>query len=132
MAIKLEVMEPKKEKDIHISVVSPVYKAELIVDELIKRLTNELSKITDKYEIILVEDGGPDNSWGKIEAQCKQDKHITGIKLSRNFGQHRAITAGLDYCTGEWIIVMDCDLQDRPEEIPNLYKKAKENTYNIS
>ena len=126
MAIKLEVMEPKKEKDIHISVVSPVYKAELIVDELIKRLTNELSKITDKYEIILVEDGGPDNSWGKIEAQCKQDKHITGIKLSRNFGQHRAITAGLDYCTGEWIIVMDCDLQDRPEEIPNLYKKAKE------
>ena len=114
------------QQDIHISVVSPVYKAELIVDELVKRLTTELSQITDNYEILLVEDGGPDNSWQKIEEHCKKDKHIVGIKLSRNFGQHHAITAGLDHCKGEWVIVMDCDLQDRPEEIGNLFKKAQE------
>ena len=113
-------------QDVHISVVSPVYKAELIVDELVKRLTEQLIKITDSYEIVLVEDCGPDNSWKKIEEQCKKDSHIVGIKLSRNFGQHHAITAGLDNCRGEWVIVMDCDLQDRPEEIPNLYNKAIE------
>ena len=61
---------------------------------------------------------------------CNRDKRIKGIKLSRNFGQHHAITAGLDACTGQWIIVMDCDLQDRPEEIPNLYK-AVINGYDI-
>jgi len=112
--------------NILISVVSPVYKAELIVDELVIRLTTELKKITNDYEIILVEDCGPDNSWGKIAENCKNDDHITGIKLSRNFGQHHAITAGLDHCSGEWVIVMDCDLQDRPEEIVNLLNKAKE------
>ena len=113
-------------QNVHISIVSPVYKAELIVDELVKRITEQLIKITDNYEIILVEDCGPDNSWKKIEEQCKKDSHIVGIKLSRNFGQHHAITAGLDHCRGEWVIVMDCDLQDRPEEIPNLYNKAIE------
>ena len=57
---------------------------------------------------------------------AKKDKRVKGINLSRNFGQHYAITAGLDHCSGEWIVVMDCDLQDRPEEIPNLYNKAME------
>lgn len=114
------------QSDIHISIISPVYRAELIVDELVKRITAAVTTITDSYEIILVEDCGPDNSWGKIEECCKNDSHITGIKLSRNFGQHHAITAGLDNCRGAWIVVMDCDLQDRPEEIPNLYNKAKE------
>ena len=113
-------------RNVHISIVSPVYKAELIVPELVKRLTNELVKITDSYEIVLVEDCGPDNSWGKIVEECEKDSHIIGIKLSRNFGQHHAITAGLDNCNGEWVVVMDCDLQDRPEEIVNLYKKAIE------
>ena len=113
-------------QSVHISIISPVYKAEFIVDELVKRITSEVIKITDSYEIVLVEDCGPDNAWGKIEGQCARDPHVVGIKLSRNFGQHHAITAGLDHCKGEWIVVMDCDLQDRPEEIPNLYKKALE------
>jgi len=117
-------MEPA-DKNIHISVVSPVYKAEAIVDELVKRLTNELSKITNDYEIILVEDCGPDNSWGKIAENCKKNSHVKGIKLSKNFGQHHAITAGLDNAKGVWVIVMDCDLQDRPEEIPKLYAEAQ-------
>jgi glycosyltransferase involved in cell wall biosynthesis len=113
------------DKKIHISVVSPVYRAELIVDELVKRLAIELSKITDNYEIILVEDCGPDNSWAKIVENCNKDPRVKGIKLSKNFGQHHAITAGLDNATGDWVVVMDCDLQDRPEEIPKLYAEGQ-------
>jgi len=117
-------MEFNGEK-VHISVVSPVYKAELIIDELVSCLTDELSKITEAYEIILVEDCGPDNSWAKIIENCKRDARVKGIKLSKNFGQHHAITAGLDKANGDWVIIMDCDLQDRPEEIPKLYAEAQ-------
>lgn len=78
------------------------------------------------FEIILVDDYSPDRSWEKIEELSLIHPEIKGIKLSRNFGQHYAITAGLDQASGEWIVVMDCDLQDRPEEIPNLLQKAKE------
>ncbi len=109
-----------------LSVVSPVYKAEKIVDELTRRIQEAVSGITNDYEIILVEDGSADAGWQKIEAQSVLDNRVKGIKLSRNFGQHNAITAGLDHCKGEWVVVMDCDLQDRPEEIPRLYKKALE------
>ena len=109
-----------------ISIVSPVYKAENIVADLIKRVVIEVSKITDDFELILVEDGSPDKVWQKIEQQCQLDKRIIGIKLSRNFGQHYAITAGLDFASGDWIVVMDCDLQDQPEEIVKLLSKAQE------
>jgi len=107
-----------------ISVVIPVYKAENIVDELLQRLNYELEHITKDYEIILINDGSPDDSWGKILTHCTNDQHIKGVLLSRNFGQHHAITAGLDMSTGKWIVVMDCDLQDRPEEINKLYNEA--------
>jgi dolichol-phosphate mannosyltransferase len=107
-----------------LTIVSPVYQAEDIVDELLGRIHKSVSGITQNYEVILVEDGSKDNSWNKIEKHCKRDNRIKGIKLSRNFGQHNAITAGLDHCKGDWIIVMDCDLQDQPEEIPNLYAEA--------
>ena len=108
-----------------ISVVIPVYKARNIVPELIKRLNKSIS-FTEDYEIILIEDGCPENSWLEIEKQCEKDKRVKGIKLSRNFGQHYAITAGLEACKGFWVVVMDCDLQDQPEEIKNLYRKALE------
>ncbi len=98
----------------YLSVVSPVYKAGNIVDELVRRIIAEAEKITDRYEIVLVEDGSPDHSWQKIEENCRQNSKIRGIKLSRNFGQHFAITAGLDYAEGDYVVVMDCDLQDDP------------------
>jgi len=110
----------------HISIVSPVYRAEKIVSELVRQLHENLSKITDNYEIILVNDSSPDNSWEAIIGECSKDQRVKGLNLSRNFGQHYAITAGLAYAKGEWVVVMDCDLQDRPDEIPNLYNKAKE------
>ena len=109
-----------------ISVVSPVYRGEKTVADLVSRNVESVSIITDDYEIILVNDASPDNSWQAIEQECKKNPRVKGLNLSRNFGQHYAITAGLTYANGEWIVVMDCDLQDRPEEIPNLYKKAQE------
>lgn len=107
-----------------LSVVSPVYRAERIIDELVKRIIDSVQTFTADFEIILVEDGSPDESWKKIEENCKRDSRVKGIKLSRNFGQHHAITAGLDQSKGDWIIVMDCDLQDQPEEIVKLYTEA--------
>lgn len=109
-----------------LSIISPVYNAALILEELVKRIGDSLAQITTDYEIILVEDCSPDHSWKVIEALASKNLHVKGIKLSRNFGQHYAITAGLDLATGDWVVVMDCDLQDRPEEIPALYNKALE------
>ena len=109
-----------------ISIVSPVYRGEKMVEELVHRNVESLGTITDDYEIILVNDASPDDSWDEILKQCKQNPKVKGINLSRNFGQHYAITAGLANTSGQWVVVMDCDLQDRPEEIPNLYNKALE------
>lgn len=110
----------------HISIVSPVYRGEKSVSELVGRNVESVSSITDNYEIILVNDASPDNSWAEIVKQCERNPKVKGINLSRNFGQHYAITAGLHFAKGEWVVVMDCDLQDRPEEVPNLYRKAQE------
>lgn len=114
------------EENIHISIISPVYRTENIIGELLKQLHENLQAITDNYEIILVNDASPDNSWTEILKEGEKDKRVKGINLSRNFGQHYAITAGLSFASGEWIVVMDSDLQDRPDEIPNLYTKAQE------
>ena len=110
----------------HISIVSPVYRGEKMVAELVRRNVESVSTITDDYEIILVNDASPDNSWEEILKRCASNPKVKGINLSRNFGQHYAITAGLHYAKGDWVVVMDCDLQDRPEEIPSLYRKAME------
>lgn len=109
-----------------LSIISPIYKGEKMLEELVSRIEKSVETFTKDYEIILVNDSSPDNSWNKILEVCSKDSKVKGINLSRNFGQHYAITAGLSESKGEWIVVMDCDLQDRPEEIPNLYRKAQE------
>jgi glycosyltransferase involved in cell wall biosynthesis len=110
----------------HISIVIPVYKAEECIRELYRRLTKVLEEMAVTYEILLVEDFGGDQSWNIIEELSVQDSRVRGFQFCRNFGQHYGITAGLDHCRGDWVVVMDCDLQDRPEEIPRLYQKALE------
>jgi dolichol-phosphate mannosyltransferase len=110
----------------HISIVIPVYKAEDCLQVLYDRLRASLEIINSDFEIILVEDCGGDRSWEIICELAKSDPRVKGIQFSRNFGQHYGITAGLDHCDGDWVVVMDCDLQDRPEEIPRLYEKAQE------
>ena len=112
--------------EIEISIVSPVFRAETIIDNLVERIVSSVTKLTDSYEIILVEDCGPDNSWKKIQENCKKYPQVQGIKLSRNYGQQHAIQAGLDASTGKYVITMDCDLQDQPEEIEKLLSKSKE------
>ena len=109
-----------------ISVVIPVYGCRAALPELHKRLCDSLGQITSEFEIILVDDCCPQNSWVEIKKICESDTRVVGIHLSRNFGQIRAITAGLDHAKGDWIVVMDCDLQDRPEAIIELYNKAQE------
>ena len=110
----------------HISVVIPVYRAESCLEELYRRLKTALEPLTADFEIMLVEDCGGDRSWPLIVELAQRDPRVKGIQFSRNFGQHYGITAGLDRCNGDWVVVMDCDLQDRPEEIPRLYAKAQE------
>lgn len=108
-----------------LSIVSPVYHGEPLVHELVTRLVATLTDITENFEIILVNDASPDKSWEKILEETSKDTRVKGVNLSRNFGQHYAISAGLSLVKGEWIIVMDCDLQDVPEEIPKLYSEVK-------
>ena len=109
-----------------ISVVTPVYKCAGSIEELYSRLSLVLPRFDENYEIIFVNDGSPDDAWEKICVLGNKDKKVKGVNLSRNFGQHYAITAGLDHAQGEWVVVMDCDLQDQPEEIIKLYEKTKE------
>jgi len=111
---------------VHISVVTPVYECGNSLKKLYERLENSLSQITNSFEIIMVNDASPDNAWETIKLLSEKDTRVKGINLSRNFGQHMAITAGLDFTQGEWVVVMDCDLQDQPEEILKLYNKAQE------
>ncbi len=110
----------------HISVVTPVYGCAKALPELYERLVETLSTITENFDIIMVNDQSPDEAWHVIMQLAAKDPRVKGINLSRNFGQHKAITAGLDYADGEWVVVMDCDLQDQPEEILKLYNKARE------
>jgi len=109
-----------------ISIISPVYKADDCILELYNRLVSNAEKITENFEIILVEDGGGDNSWEIIKQISVSDSRVKGIKLSRNFGVHHAITAGLDIASGDWTFVIECDLQSPPEKMLDLYKKALE------
>ena len=108
-----------------LSVVSPVYRANATVAELVRRIVAATEPITPHFEIILVDDRSPDDSWARIVEAAAREPRVRGVRLSRNFGQHPAITAGLDRCRGEWVVVMDCDLQDRPEEIPALLAAAR-------
>lgn len=118
---------PVKNQITMFSVVIPVYRGSPYLQELCLRLCSTLTRLGGDYEIILINDASPDNSWDIIQQLTIADKRIQGIELSRNFGQHNAITAGLQASSGEWIVVMDCDLQDCPEEIEVLYNAIKSN-----
>ncbi len=109
-----------------LSIVSPVYRAEAIIDEFVRAVKHALENVTSNFEIVLVEDGGGDGSWASIAAACAADPRVKGIKLTRNFGQHQAITAGLEHARGKWVAVMDCDLQDDPQFLGDLFTKARE------
>ena len=109
-----------------LSIVSPIYHGEKMLDELVRRIHAAIQPLTDDYEIVLVNDCSPDDSWNRIIDICANDKKVKGINLSRNFGQPYAITAGLTYAKGNYVAVIDCDLQNKPEDLPAMYRKALE------
>jgi dolichol-phosphate mannosyltransferase len=109
-----------------ISVVIPVYNCASCLRALHERLTATLSALTPDYEIVLVDDRSRDGAWDILTTLAREDRRLRVVRLSRNFGQHAAITAGLTRSRGAWTVVMDCDLQEPPEEIARLYAKAQE------
>lgn len=113
-------------KNLTLSVITPVYNSELILPELITRLTENLEKITNNYEIILVNDGSRDKSWQVISELSNKYQQVRGINLMRNYGQHNAILCGIRAAKNEIIVTVDDDLQHPPEEIPKLLAKLLE------
>ena len=108
-----------------ISVVVPVYGCPEALKPLHERLTKVLNEITKSYEIILVNDGCPKGSWKEIEKICSIDKKVVGVNLVRNFGQAHSTNAGLALAKGNYVVLMDCDLQDNPDAIRELYETIK-------
>jgi dolichol-phosphate mannosyltransferase len=111
---------------VEISVVIPVFGCGDCLWALHERLTAALQAVTSSYELVLIDDRSPDYAWQVLLQLAATDPAVRPFRLSRNFGQHAAITAGLTQSRGRWAVVMDCDLQDPPEEIPRLYAKAQE------
>ncbi len=109
-----------------ISVVVPVYRCTACLRPLTDRLVAALEPLGETFEILFIDDRGGDGAWEAISELAREDGRVRGVRLSRNFGQHAAITAGLAEAQGRWAVVMDCDLQDPPEEIPRLWAKASE------
>lgn len=112
-----------------LSVVTPVYGCKACLAGLSRRLFTAGEELGVRMEIVLVNDASPDGAWAAIKALAEADPRIVGVNLFRNYGQHFAITAGLEHASGDWVAVMDCDLQDVPEELPKLYRKAVDEGY---
>lgn len=109
----------------HLSIVIPVFNENDLIKELLTRVKFNAELITSDYEIIVIDDGSRDATWDEIKLEAQKTKKIKALNFSRNFGHHYAITAGLFNATGDWVVVMDGDLQDRPEVIPDLYNTAQ-------
>lgn len=116
----------RNEEHVQLSVVVPVYGCAGCLDGLHERLTRSVTRISDEYELVLIDDRSVDGGWEVLERLARSDHHVRAFRLSRNFGQDAAITAGLAQARGEWAVVMDCDLQEAPEDIPRLWATAAE------
>jgi glycosyltransferase involved in cell wall biosynthesis len=115
-----------------LSIVVPCFNESGNVDALAGELTTVLAGLArqerwadDAWEVIFVDDGSRDNTWALVEAEHARDPRIRGVRLSRGFGHHIAVSAGLDHAAGQSVVVMDGDLQDPPDAIPLLYEKRK-------
>jgi len=107
------------------SVVIPVYRSNQTLEALVNDLCEKIGPLSTAFEIILVDDDSPDSAWLTISNMAGQNPRIKGVKLSRNFGQHPAIIAGLGVAKGEWVVVMDADFQDNPAYIPVMFNEAQ-------
>jgi glycosyltransferase involved in cell wall biosynthesis len=116
----------RRADQVQLSVVVPVYGCADCLVALHDRLTRSVSQVTNRYEFVFVDDRSEDEGWGVLQRLARSDPHVRAFRLSRNFGQDAAITAGLTQARGERAVVMDCDLQEAPEEIPRLWVAAGE------
>jgi len=110
-----------------LSIVIPVYNDEDVLDELVRRLIPVAKSLSEDYEVIFIDDGSRDQSWKILIKLQKSNPKLKIIKLARNFGQSNSTAAGLDHASGDIIVIMDSDLQDRPEDIPKLIQSMEEN-----
>jgi putative glycosyltransferase len=109
-----------------LSIVTTLYKSAAHVEEFHRRASAAAAKVTDDYEIIMVDDGSPDNSLALALTLVEQDPHIRVVELSRNFGHHRALMSGLMYARGDFCLLIDSDLEEDPGLLPVLWAKMKE------
>ena len=114
-----------------ISLVIPIYNEEVLVEQLFHRTTQALSRITENFEVICVDDGSQDSSLEKLMAYHRAEPRFKVLVLSRNFGHQAAYTAGLTYAKGDYVVMMDGDLQDPPELIAEMYHKLVAESYDI-
>jgi len=110
---------------VYLSIVVPLLNEETLVTELIRRIRRSVEEVVKEYEILVIDDGSLDKTWELVQNESTEDPRVKGIKFSKNFGHHYAITAGLHEAKGDWVVVMDGDLQDRPEVIPQLIEEAR-------
>jgi glycosyltransferase involved in cell wall biosynthesis len=114
-----------------ISIIIPLYNEADSLSELCTWINDVMKKNKYSYEILLIDDGSKDNSWNKIENLSKSNSQIKGIKFRRNYGKSAALNVGFSKANGSVVITMDADLQDSPEEIPELYKKIKNENFDL-
>lgn len=114
-----------------VSVVSPVYGCAGCLEELADRVWQSLGDTPGGLELVLVDDASPDGAWARIQEIAASRPWVRGLRLSRNFGQHAAISAGISHARGDWVAVMDCDLQDVPEELPRLLGHARSESLDV-
>lgn len=116
---------------IELSIVVTIYNAEQVLPELVNRLQKSAQQVSEHYELIFVEDRSRDKSWEVLKAEAAKDRRVKAVRFARNFGQHNAITAGLYMANGNYVVMMDGDLQDEPEVVPMLYKAISESANEI-
>ena len=114
-----------------ISIIIPLYNEVDSLSELCSWINDVMKKNKFSYEIFLIDDGSKDNSWKEIENLSKSNSQIKGIKFRRNYGKSAALNVGFSKANGSVVITMDADLQDSPEEIPELYKKIKNENFDL-
>jgi polyisoprenyl-phosphate glycosyltransferase len=122
------MMHSMKDRDVgpELSIVVPVYRSEDCLEALVRAISEALTPSAIEYEVVLVNDFSPDNSWAIIESLCAANPNVIGVDLRKNFGQDNAILTGLRIARGRYIAIMDDDLQHHPRDLPALLARAEE------
>ena len=115
----------------NLSIVIPLLNEQNSLEELTNSISTVLKSLRLEFEIILIDDGSTDNSWKTISKICSNNQNVKGIRFLKNFGKSQALSAGFKACKGDVVVTMDADLQDDPNEIPELYKKVKEEKFDL-